>query len=146
MSTHQRYHTVLVANRGEIACRIFRTARAMGLRTVAVFAAADAEALFVQEADEAVRIDGYLDADAIVAAAQATGAGAIHPGYGFLAENAAFAHMVDAAGLAWIGPSTAAITSMGDKIEAKKLAVDAGVPVLESTDDSAEFASIGRLR
>jgi propionyl-CoA carboxylase alpha chain len=143
VSTHQRYHTVLVANRGEIARRVFRTARAMGLRTVAVFAAADAEALFVQEADEAVRIDGYLDAESIVAAAQATGAGAIHPGYGFLAENAAFAHMVDAAGLAWIGPSAAAITSMGDKIEAKKLAVDAGVPVLESADDSAKFASIG---
>jgi len=115
----------------------------MGVRTVAVFVEADAEALFVQEADEAVRIDGYLDGDAILRAAEATGAGAIHPGYGFLAENAGFAASVTAAGLAWVGPSTDAITAMGDKIEAKKLAMDAEVPVLRSTDDPTQFASIG---
>lgn len=143
MSTTTRFHTLLVANRGEIACRVFRTARAMGLRTVAVFVEADRDALFVQEADEAVRIDAYLDGEAVVAAAIATGAGAIHPGYGFLAENAGFATAVVAAGIAWVGPSTEAIASMGDKIEAKKLAVAAEVPVLESTDDPAEFANIG---
>lgn len=142
MST-DRFHTLLVANRGEIARRVFRTARAMGLRTVAVFVEADRDGLFVQEADEAVRIDSYLDGDAIVAAATATGAGAVHPGYGFLAENAGFAQAVAAAGLAWVGPSVEAITSMGDKIEAKKLAVAADVPVLPSIDDPDAFASIG---
>jgi len=115
----------------------------MGLRTVAVFVDADNDALFVQEADEAVRIDSYLDAEAIIRAAQASGAGAVHPGYGFLAENAGFASAVAAAALEWVGPSADAIASMGDKIEAKKLAVVAGVPVLESTDDPAQFASIG---
>jgi propionyl-CoA carboxylase alpha chain len=115
----------------------------MGLRTVAVFVEADAEALFVAEADEAIRIESYLDGDAIVAAAQATGAGAIHPGYGFLAENAGFATAVSAAGIAWVGPSADTITSMGDKIEAKKLAVAAGVPVLQSTVEASEFESIG---
>ena len=142
MST-SRYHTLLVANRGEIARRIFRTARQMGLRTVAVFVEADSGALFVQEADEALRIESYLDADAIVNAAQISGAGAVHPGYGFLAENSDFASAVAAAGIVWVGPSVEAIVSMGDKIEAKKLAVAAGVPVLESTADPAEFASIG---
>lgn len=137
------FDTLLVANRGEIARRIFRTARAMGLHTVAVFVDADNDALFVNEADAAVRIDSYLDGEAIIAAAAATGAGAIHPGYGFLAENAAFASEVGAAGLAWVGPDADAITAMGDKIEAKKLAVAAGVPVLESTDDPASFADIG---
>ncbi len=138
-----RFDKLLVANRGEIARRVFRTARAMGLRTVAVFVAADEDAPFVAEADEAIRIDGYLDGEAIIAAAAATGAGAIHPGYGFLAENGDFAAATQEAGLAWVGPSVEAIRAMGDKIEAKKLAIEAGVPVLVSQEDPARFASIG---
>ncbi|MGH1487777.1 MAG: acetyl/propionyl/methylcrotonyl-CoA carboxylase subunit alpha [Acidimicrobiales bacterium] len=138
-----RFDTLLVANRGEIARRVFRTARSMGLRTVAVFVEADAAAPFVAEADQAIRIDSYLDGPAIIAAAAATGAGAIHPGYGFLAENGEFASSVEAAGLAWVGPSAEAIAAMGDKIEAKKLAVNAEVPVLNSTADAKQFATIG---
>ena len=138
-----RYPTLLVANRGEIARRIFRTARSMGLRTVAVFVEADTDALFVGDADEAVRIDTYLDAAGIVAAAKATGAGAIHPGYGFLAENAEFAAAVIAGGIAWVGPPSDVIAVMADKIAAKRLAVEADVPVLPSTDDTGDFASIG---
>ncbi len=139
----RRFTTLLVANRGEIARRVFRTARSMGLRTVAVFVDADADALFVADADEAIRVGSYLDADAIVAAALAAGAEAVHPGYGFLAENAAFATAVDGAGLGWVGPSAAAIAAMGDKIQAKQLAAAADVPVLPSTDDPDRFASIG---
>ncbi|MDH3707333.1 MAG: biotin/lipoyl-binding protein [Acidimicrobiia bacterium] len=138
-----RFDTLLVANRGEIARRVFRTARAMGLRTVAVHSDADTDSVFVADADLAVRIESYLDGDALVAAAQRTGAGAIHPGYGFLAENAGFATAVEAAGLVWVGPSPAAITAMGDKIAAKALAIEADVPVLESTDDAEQFATIG---
>jgi len=124
---------LLIANRGEIACRIMRTARRMGIRTVAVYSAADAEALHVREADEAVAIgpapsrDSYLRIDRIVEAAQASGADAVHPGYGFLSENAAFAAALEAAGIAFIGPDAAAIAAMGDKIESKKLAERAGV-------------------
>ncbi len=140
---HAPFHTVLVANRGEIARRIFRTARSMGLRTVAVFTDADADACFVGDADEAVRVTSHLDAEAIVAAATATGAGAIHPGYGFLAENAAFAEAVVGAGLVWVGPRPEAIAAMGDKIRALRVAIDAGVPVLESAEDPARFDTIG---
>ncbi|MEM7325225.1 MAG: biotin carboxylase N-terminal domain-containing protein [Actinomycetota bacterium] len=139
----RRFQRILVANRGEIARRVFRTATAMGMETVAVFVDADADALFVSDADQAVRIDGYLDQQAIINAALATGAEAIHPGYGFLAENGDMAEAVEAAGLAWIGPGADAIRAMGDKIEAKKLAVEAGVPVLPSADDPTEFESIG---
>ncbi|MGB5759706.1 MAG: biotin carboxylase N-terminal domain-containing protein, partial [Acidimicrobiales bacterium] len=135
MTDERRFDKLLVANRGEIARRVFRTARSMGLRTVAVFVEADGDAPFVNEADEAVRIERYLDADAILAAAERTGAGAIHPGYGFLAENGDFAAATEAAGLVWVGPSVEAIRAMGDKIEAKKLAVEARVPVLASTDE-----------
>ncbi len=140
---HPSFTAVLVANRGEIARRVFRTAQAMGLQTVAVFVEADADAPFVAEADQAVRIDSYLDGEAIIAAAGTAGAGAIHPGYGFLAENAGFAAAVEAAGLAWVGPPAAAIEAMGDKIRAKELAVAADVPVLGSTDDPDRFAEIG---
>ena len=116
--------SVLVANRGEIARRVFRTARSMGMRCIAVFADADADAPFVQEADEAVRLPGsYLDAEAVLAAAQQTDAEAIHPGYGFLSENAAFARAVTEAGIRWVGPSPDVIESMGDKIAAKRVAV-----------------------
>lgn len=132
-----------MANRGEIARRVFRTANAMGIETVAVFVDADRGAPFVSDADQSVRIDGYLNGQAIIEAAKATGAEAIHPGYGFLAENGDFAEAVIHAGMAWVGPSAEAIRAMGDKIEAKKLAVDSNVPVLPSTDDEADFASIG---
>jgi len=106
--------SVLVVNRGEIARRVFRTARSMGIRCVAVYADADAAAPFVADADEAVRLaGGYLDGQEIIDVALATGADAIHPGYGFLAENAAFAAAVAGAGLAWVGPPPEAIEAMG---------------------------------
>ncbi len=127
---------LLIANRGEIACRIIRTARRMGLATVAVYSEADAEAKHVLEADEAVAIGAaqpsrsYLDIAAVVAAARATGADAVHPGFGFLSENPAFAQALDAAGIAFVGPPGPAIAAMGDKIESKKLALAAGVDVI----------------
>ena len=129
------FKSVLVANRGEIACRVFRTARRLGLRTIAVYSEADAKALHVREADEAVLIgpaparESYLDAAKVLAAAKQTGAEAIHPGYGFLSENADFAEAVMAAGLVWIGPPPAAIRAMGLKDAAKSLMIEAGVPV-----------------
>jgi len=126
---------VLVANRGEIARRVFRTARRMGIATVAVYSEADAEGLHVRDADQAVLIgpaaarESYLAGERIIAAARATGADAIHPGYGFLSENAAFAQAVLDAGLTWIGPPPSAIKAMGLKDAAKRLMQDAGVPV-----------------
>jgi 3-methylcrotonyl-CoA carboxylase alpha subunit len=127
--------SLLIANRGEIACRIIRTARRLGIRTVAVFSDADRTAMHVREADEAVHIGGsparesYLVGEKIIAAARATGAEAIHPGYGFLSENAAFAEAVEAAGLIWVGPKAASIRAMGLKDAAKALMIKAGVPV-----------------
>ena len=136
---------VLVANRGEIARRVFRTARGMGLRCVAVYVDADAGTPYVTEADVAVRLadGGHMDGDAIVAAALASGADAIHPGYGFLAENAAFASAVANAGLTWIGPTAEVIASMGDKIGAKATAVAAGVPTLPSSEDLTDGDAVG---
>jgi acetyl-CoA/propionyl-CoA carboxylase biotin carboxyl carrier protein len=134
--TARGFDTVLVANRGEIAVRITRTLRAMGLRSVAVYSDADAGARHVAEADVAVRIGpaaprlSYLDVDAVVAAAVATGAGALHPGYGFLSENPALASACGAAGIVFVGPPVAAIEAMADKITAKKLMAGAGVPVV----------------
>ena len=127
--------TLLVANRGEIARRIFRTARQMGLATVAVYSDADAQAPHVREADQAVRLgpaaarESYLNVEAVLAAARASGADAIHPGYGFLSENADFAQAVMAAGLTWVGPPPSAIRAMGLKDAAKALMIEAGVPV-----------------
>ncbi|XKF14475.1 acetyl/propionyl/methylcrotonyl-CoA carboxylase subunit alpha [Halomonas sp. BLK-85] len=131
-----RFDTLLVANRGEIACRVMRTARRMGLKTVAVYSDADANARHVREADEAVRIgpaaarDSYLDMSAVVEAAKRTGSGAIHPGYGFLSENGAFVEALDRAGITFVGPPASAIAAMGDKSSAKARMHAAGVPLV----------------
>ncbi|MDG2334530.1 MAG: biotin carboxylase N-terminal domain-containing protein [Myxococcota bacterium] len=138
------FSTLLVANRGEIARRVIRGARAMGIRTVAVYVDADADAPFVDDADEAVRLPtSYLDGKAILEAAQATGAGAIHPGYGFLSENPSFAADVTGAGIAWVGPSPKVIEQMGDKITAKALAQKAEVPTLPGSEDPTEGDAVG---
>ncbi|MFJ9392575.1 biotin carboxylase N-terminal domain-containing protein [Nocardioides sp. NPDC101246] len=135
---------LLVANRAEIASRVFRTARKLGIETVAVHSDADAALPFVAEADHAVRLPGnapaetYLRADLIIEAAKVAGADAIHPGYGFLSENADFARAVEAAGLVWIGPAPESIEQMGSKIEAKKIMAAAGVPVLEAPASPVE--------
>jgi propionyl-CoA carboxylase alpha chain len=144
---------ILIANRGEIACRVIRTARRMGIATVAVYSEADAEALHVREADEAVAIgpppasESYLKIDRIVAACKQTGAEAVHPGYGFLSERPAFAEALTKAGIVFIGPTPQAIAAMGDKIESKKLAAAAGVStvpghlgVIENVDAAASIA------
>src|SRR5690348_9189083 len=128
--------TLLVANRGEIARRVFRTCRTLGISTVAVYSDADAASPHVNEADAAVRLPGvtpadtYLRADLIVDAARAAGADAVHPGYGFLSENADFAAAVVDAGLVWVGPPAKAIAAMGSKLSAKRLMASAGVPTL----------------
>ncbi|MFZ0612477.1 MAG: acetyl-CoA carboxylase biotin carboxylase subunit [Desulfobacterales bacterium] len=136
------FDKILIANRGEIAVRIGRTCKRLGIGTVAVYSDADSRSLHVQTADEAVHIGGapaqesYLDAEKIISAAVSTGCRAVHPGYGFLSENAAFARRVAAAGLVFIGPPAAAIDMMGDKIASKKLAVSAGVPVILGHTDA----------
>ena len=127
---------LLIANRGEIACRIMRSARSLGIATVAVYSEADAAARHVAEADEALPIgppaakESYLVADKIIAAARESGTDAIHPGYGFLAENPAFAQAVEDAGLIWVGPTAESIAAMGDKERARTIARDAGLPVV----------------
>jgi acetyl-CoA carboxylase biotin carboxylase subunit len=148
--------SVLVANRGEIARRVIRTARTMGIRAVAVYSDADADLPYVREADEAVHIGpaqparSYLDAAALIEAARKTGAAAVHPGYGFLAENADFARRVIEAGLTWVGPDPGAIEQMGDKIRARNLMEQAGVPVSPGTrepvtDVAAAVTQAGRI-
>jgi acetyl-CoA carboxylase biotin carboxylase subunit len=133
-------HAVLVLNRGEIAIRICRTLREMGIRSIAVFSDADRDAPHVFAADTAYRLgpapasQSYLDAAKVIETARAAGADAIHPGYGFLAESADFAEMVEKAGLVWIGPSPAATRALGDKVSARALAIKAGVPVLPGTE------------
>ncbi|RVW01106.1 acetyl/propionyl/methylcrotonyl-CoA carboxylase subunit alpha [Rhodococcus xishaensis] len=135
--------SVLVANRGEIARRVFATCRRSGVGTVAVFSDPDADSPHIADADAAVRLPGavpadtYLRADAIIAAAKASGADSIHPGYGFLSENADFAQAVQAAGLTWIGPPAKAIELMGSKVESKRIMAEAGVPVLAELDPDA---------
>ena len=148
------FKKILIANRGEIACRVIKTARKMGIKTVAVYSDADARAPHVEMADEAVHIgpppasESYLIADRIIAACKATGAEAVHTGYGFLSERTSFAEALDAAGIAFIGPPVGAIAAMGDKIESKKLAKAAGVNVvpgyvgeIDSTDHAVEIAN-----
>ena len=140
---------LLVANRGEIARRVFRTARAMGIGTVAVFSDADADAPFVRDADEAVHLvgtapaDTYLRTDLVLDAARRAGADAVHPGYGFLSENAAFARAVLDAGLTWVGPPPAAIEAMGSKLGAKQMMREAGVPTLPWATDPADAGDVG---
>jgi acetyl-CoA/propionyl-CoA carboxylase, biotin carboxylase, biotin carboxyl carrier protein len=133
--------TLLVANRGEIALRVFRTCSRLGIRTVAIFTDLDARAPHVRAADAAVQVASYLDVDAVVAAAVAAGADAVHPGYGFLSERAAFARAVSQAGLRLVGPSAEVMEAMGRKDHAREIAVTAGVPVVPSYDVQADPAS-----
>ncbi len=129
-------HTLLIANRGEIAVRVMRTAEAMGLRTVAIFTDLDATAPHVRAADDAVRVESYLDVDAVVAAARSVGADAVHPGYGFLSERAAFAAALEAAGITLVGPTAEVMEQMGRKDAAREIALAAGVPVVPTGDDA----------
>jgi len=133
------FESVLVANRGEIARRVIRTVQRMGLKAIAVYSEADADLPFVRDADEAVLLgaaapsESYLDVAKVIEAAKQSGAQAVHPGYGFLSENASFAQAVADAGLVWIGPSARAIVAMGDKVAARNLVGDAGVPIAPGT-------------
>ena len=131
---------LLIANRGEIACRIIRSARDMGLHTIALHSEIDRSAPHVYDADEAVLIDSYLDIDAVIGAAKATGADAIHPGYGFLSERSAFAQAVEDAGITMVGPSARVMEQMGRKDAARKIAEEAGVAVVPSYDVEADAA------
>ena len=139
------FNSLLIANRGEIACRIIKTAKEMGIRSIAVYVDADKDALFVEQADESVRLEdgGYLDGNQIINAAKEAGAQAIHPGYGFLSENASFARKVKKEGIIWVGPSANVISVMGDKLKAKDLAIKANVPTLPMTSKPAEAKNIG---
>ena len=134
------FKKVLIANRGEIACRLIKTLRRMKIGAVAVYSEADEGALHVKMADEAYLVGpasaqtSYLNSQAILKAAKVSGAEAIHPGYGFLSENAAFAEAVEREGLVFIGPSPKAIAAMGDKLESKRLARMAGIPCIPGTD------------
>ena len=138
------FHKLLIANRGEIACRIIKTAHEMGISCVAVYTEADSHSPFVRMADQAIKLsDSYLNSSEIINAAKQTGAEAIHPGYGFLSENAKFARSVQNEGLIWVGPNSRVITSMGDKLKAKDIAEKAEVPTLPMTTDPKKANSIG---
>lgn len=145
---------LLIANRGEIACRIIKTAKRLGIRTVAVYSDADINSLYVQQADEAVHIGpsiaekSYLDIRKIVGAVKKTGATMVHPGYGFLSENCKFAKALEKEGVVFVGPNSYAVEVMGDKIKSKKIAVDAGVNsvpgylgVIKDSDDALKIAT-----
>src|ERR1700759_1751589 len=141
---YRRFRNVLIANRGEIACRVIRTARAMGLRTVAVYSEADRDALHVAMADEAVLLgpararDSYLNIDRVIEAARKSGAEAVHPGYGFLSESGDFAQACFDAGLVFVGPTAAMIRLMGSKSGAKMLMEQAGVPLVPGYHGEAQ--------
>ena len=138
------FNSILIANRGEIACRIMQTAQNMGIKCIAVYVNTDADAPFVKMADESVLLSsGYMDSDAILSAAKQTGAEAVHPGYGFLSENAAFARKVKNNNLIWIGPSAHVIKVMGDKLKAKELAEKSGVPTLPMAADLKDAKNLG---
>ena len=138
------YHKLLIANRGEIACRIIRTANEMGISCVAVYTEADSESPFVKLANQAIKLsNSYLNGKEIIEAALNTGAQAIHPGYGFLSENAKFCRDVIKAGLIWVGPSSKVISSMGDKLRAKEIADKVGVPTLPMTTDPSKAHKVG---
>ena len=138
------FNSILIANRGEIACRIMQTAQNMGIKCIAVYVDADADAPFVKMADESVLLStSYMDSDAILSAAKQTGAQAVHPGYGFLSENAAFARKVKNNNLIWIGPSAHVIKVMGDKLKAKELAEKSGVPTLPMAADLKDAKDLG---
>jgi len=140
----RRFNTLLIANRGEIACRVIRTARAMGLRTVAVYSEADADAVHVALADDAVLLgpararDSYLNIDRIIEAAKKTGAEAVHPGYGFLSENADFARRCAAEGIVFVGPTAEMMEAMGSKSGSKALMEKAGVPLVPGYHGEAQ--------
>ena len=138
------FNSILIANRGEIACRIMQTAQNMGIKCIAVYVDADADAPFVKMADESVLLStSYMDSEAILSAAKQTGAEAVHPGYGFLSENAAFARKVKNNNLIWIGPSAHIIKVMGDKLKAKELAEKSGVPTLPMAADLKDAKDLG---
>jgi|TARA_B100000315_G_scaffold260186_1_gene319850 propionyl-CoA carboxylase alpha chain len=138
------FSTILVANRGEIASRIFRSAQKMGIRCVAIYVEADKNAPYLVQADQSIKLEStYLDIDAIIDAAKMSGAEAIHPGYGFLSENATFASSVEQSGLVWIGPSANVISQMGDKLKAKDIAENAGLPTLSIALKKSDIDSIG---
>ena len=138
------FDSILIANRGEIACRIMQTAQNMGIKCIAVYVDADSDAPFVKMADEAVRLSSnYMDIESIILAAKQTGAQAVHPGYGFLSENAAFARKVKTNKLVWIGPSPHVIKVMGDKLKAKELAEKSGVPTLPMASDVKDAKNLG---
>src|SRR4249920_2963677 len=138
------FKKILIANRGEIACRVIKTAKRMNIATVAVYSDADRDALHVELADEAVRIgpppsrESYLVADKIIAACKETGAEAVHPGYGFLSENEAFAKRVEQEGIVFIGPKHYSIAAMGDKIASKRLAKEANVSTIPGWNEAIE--------
>ena len=146
------FKKILIANRGEIACRVIKTARRMGIATVAVFSEADREARHVALADEAVCIgpppsrESYLQMDRIIEACKQTGAQAVHPGYGFLSENETFARRVEEEGITFIGPKHGAIAAMGDKIASKKLALEAKVNTIPGHNEPIETAADAAIR
>ncbi|MCA8952940.1 MAG: acetyl-CoA carboxylase biotin carboxylase subunit, partial [Planctomycetes bacterium] len=144
------FRRLLIANRGEIALRVIRTAQELGIETVAIYSDPDRDALHVRRADHAVALggesakDSYLRADKVLEAAARLGCDALHPGYGFLSENAGFAAKCEAAGIAFVGPPTAAITAMGDKVEARKIAAAAGVPLVPGLQENVDASTLAR--